>query len=156
MVIGDGGPGVASEPEDMDEGRLKEHLPVGSEAEARKTLADARFVVGDFLSVAILPPSPVDGSVQSATAAKMGRGYGAGQASMGLSGMSPQEGLGRERGFGYGRARGLESRMVGGGGGGGGMYGRGGGRAVPPVGEWRRGEMLPEPQPSRGRGRRHY
>ncbi|KAF3770087.1 hypothetical protein M406DRAFT_233654, partial [Cryphonectria parasitica EP155] len=107
--------------------------------DAFSTLADTRFVVGDFVSVAILPPSAVDGSVQAAAAARTGRGYGAGQAS---------------RGFLYARGRGLDSRMGGGGpGGGGGMYG---GSAVPPVGEWRRGERLPDvPAPSgRSRGRR--
>lgn len=155
MVIGDGGPGAALEDEEQQQPEmdgLRGERKVASTAEAARTLADARFVVGDFLSVAILPPSSVDGSVQPASAARTGRGYGVGQAS------SPVEGpLGRVygvygHGHGHGHTRGgLGSRMGGAGGGG---YGREGGQIVPPVGEWRRGERLPDvpAPPSRGRG----
>lgn len=194
MVIGSGGPGVETDDtaaaaaalEDTADaaggaGRLVVKEPTtavggrstttttttGVSSEAAKTLADARFVVGDFLSVAILPPSSVDGSVVPASAARMGRGYGVGQASLGGSGGGGGGGapphfpvVGRDRGYGgYGYGRGgLGSRMSGGGGGG---YGREGGGAVLPVGEWRRGERLPDgpPQPSgrgRGGGRRRW
>lgn len=186
MVIGDGGPGVETDALDdamdgggrppavkesttaMDSGNNSNTGALASSSEAAKTLADARFVVGDFLSVAILPPNLLDGSVVPASAARMGRGYGVGGAS--LSGIGGGSGggaappdfpvVGRDRGYGgYGYGRGgLGSRMGGSGGGG---YGREGGGAVPPMGEWRRGERLPDgpPQPSsrgRGGGRRRW
>lgn len=174
VVIGDGGPGVATDPDELDDditttttttgGRLKETAAtIGSSVEAAKTLADARFVVGDILSVAILPPSTVDGSVPSASAARMGRGYGvgSGQGSLGST-MDYADGRGlggRDRGFGDGRGGGggrMMMMMGGGGGGGGGRFERDGrdGRApVPPMGEWRRGERLPDTPSMRGRGR---
>lgn len=155
VVIGDGGPGVATDPDGLDDGRLKETATVGSSVEAAKTLADARFVVGDILSVAILPPNAVDGSVASAGAARMGRGYGvgSGQAAVGPIGEMDGRGLGRDRGFGDMRGGFPGGRM---GGGGGGRFERGGrdGRApAPPLGEWRRGERLPDAPSMRGRGR---
>lgn len=150
VVIGSGGPGVgpADDPPD-DDSRL---TTTSSSDASAKTLADARFVVGDFLSVAILPPDTADGSVQPATAARMGRGYGAGQAAL-PTGLAP----GMMRGYG-GAGGGLRSTRAGrgGGGGGGGVgvgYGREGGHAVPPVGEWRRGERLPDVPGPPGRGR---
>ncbi|KAK8003120.1 hypothetical protein PG989_002839 [Apiospora arundinis] len=126
LVIGDGGPGL--NPEDPE---CVKHIDPGADAD--KTLADARFVVGDFLSVAILPPLG-DGTVAPTSSARMGRGAGAGEA---------------------GRVR---DRFAGTGGGlGGGQSwrgrGRGGGTAgAPPVGEWRRGERLPDASSGRGRG----
>lgn len=118
-------------------------------------------MVGDILSVAILPPSTVDGSVASASAARMGRGYGvgSGQASLGstMDYTSDGRGLGRDRGFGHVHGGG------GGGHGGGRMMGGVGGRferdgrdgraPVPPLGEWKRGERLPDAPSMRGRGR---
>ncbi|KAJ4424308.1 hypothetical protein N0V82_001008 [Gnomoniopsis sp. IMI 355080] len=154
VVIGDGGPGVATDPDELDMGRLKETATVGSSVEAAKTLGDARFVVGDILSVAILPPSAVDGSVASASAARMGRGYGvgSGQASLGPTMEADGRGSGRDRGFGDLRGGGYGGRMTGVGG----RFERDGrdGRApVPPLGEWRRGERLPDAPSMRGRGR---
>lgn len=166
VVVGDGGPGLLDEDTDadsvadvpvrMDDGRLKEggttiatrSTMVGSETEAGKTLADARFVVGDFLSVAILPPSSVDGSVQPVPAARTGRTYGAGQARGGGSGDyggfgDVGMGLGGRDGR-YGRATGGDQRRF------------RGDPVVPPMGEWRRGEKLPDVPPSRGRGRRRW
>lgn len=115
-------------------------------------------MVGDFLSVAILPPSTVDGSVASASAARMGRGYGmgSGQASLGptMDYSSDGRGLGRDRGFGDTRG-GHGGRMMTGGGAGGRFErdGRDGRAPVPPLGEWRRGERLPDAPSMRGRGR---
>lgn len=173
MVIGGGGPGCLSLGEDGDEdgddgigggggrGDAGEKERSAADAEAARTLADARFVVGDFLSVAILPPSTVDGSVQPATAARAGRGYGVGQAS--FADEKPSRGYGDYGGFGHERGSGLGSGRMGGGGGGGGGdrgYGRDGGYVAPPVGEWRRGERLPDmPSPPvrrRGGGRRRW
>lgn len=107
-----------------------------------KTLGEARFVVGDYVSCAILPPLS-DGSVAPISAAR------------------------RESNAGYRDGRGAR----GGGGGGGGFHSRenglgrpgmrdtrGGGRgggglgANVPMGEWRRGERLPDGPPSRPRG----
>lgn len=159
MVVGDGGPGVLLDDDNSDEGpatdegRLttdgaKPHM-VGSEAEADKTLADARFVVGDFLSVVILPPSAVDGSVQPVpTTRGTGRGAsGPGQARGGGGGSGGDQGGFSDSGR-YGRAMG--GLM------GGDRRGFRGDHAVPPVGEWRRGERLPDVPPPRGRGRRRW
>ncbi|PSS03867.1 Sin3 associated polypeptide p18-domain-containing protein [Coniella lustricola] len=178
VVIGNGGPGIAVPVADNDgdvsmnddttaveDGGLDgQHDAAAAEAEARKTLADARFVPGDFLSVAILPPSAVDGSVQSAGAARMGRGYGIGQATAGSGGLPPSvDARGREWGYGYARGRMLDFRQSAGGssgigiGSGSGVYGRESVNTAPPLGEWRRGERLPDmPPPSQGRGRRRW
>ncbi|GAB7333076.1 hypothetical protein MBLNU13_g04754t1 [Cladosporium sp. NU13] len=97
------------------------------EGDANKTLADARFVIGDFVACAIYPPGP-DGRVAPMPAGRAGRDPYA----------APRGGP-RENGYGGGYGRG------GGGGFGGprGGYG-GGGRgpmgAAPPPGDWRRGE----------------
>lgn len=175
MVIGGGGPGCLPLDEDDDdddgggnananasgagggrEGGEKERR--AADAEAARTLADARFVVGDFLSVAILPPSTIDGSVQPATAARAGRGYGVGQAS--FADEKPGRGYGDYGGFGNERSSVLGPGRMGGGGGGDRGYGRDGGYVAPPVGEWRRGERLPDmPSPPvrrRGGGRRRW
>lgn len=157
VVIGDGGPGISTDDGeeaglgggDADDGRLRLGVTAGSAAEGAKTLADVRFVVGDYLSCAILPPSLADGSVQPASAARAGRGYGAGQArSTADLGPPPMSrGGGRD---------GWSATMYGprGGGGRGGVGG--GGFRAPPVGEWRRGEKLPEGPPGRGRGGRRW
>lgn len=151
VVIGDGGPGISTDGDDDDDalgaeaedGRLQLGATAGSAADSARSLADARFVVGDYLSCAILPPSPADGSVQPASAARAGRGYGAGQARSAVDpGPPPSRGGGRD---------GWSATMYGprGGGGGAGL------RALP-VGEWRRGEKLPEGPPGRGRGGRRW
>ncbi|KAI1489185.1 Sin3 associated polypeptide p18-domain-containing protein [Biscogniauxia mediterranea] len=131
-----------------------------SAGDADKTLADARFVVGDYISCAILPPQ-ADGSVAPASSARMGRGAGAGEsrvavgrAPTGLMGMGIGAGAARENGYGYAHGRHGRGR---GGGGGGARGGIGIGAGVP-MGEWRRGERLPDiPPSSRGRaGRGRY
>lgn len=130
IVIGDGGPGL-----DLDDPTNPRNInQAGADSDdANKTLADARFVTGDYISVAILPPLG-DGSVAPASAARMGRGAGAGEAGT-VVGRAPGALAGeRENGFGGrrgGRARRPESSS------------RGGGFGVP-FGEWRRGERLPE------------
>ncbi|KAI1164231.1 hypothetical protein F5B18DRAFT_671184 [Nemania serpens] len=146
VVIGDGGPGL--DPEDVD----AEHDL--DDTDPDKSLGDARFVVGDYISCAILPPLP-DGSVTPASSARMGRGTGAGESRLAV-GRAP-DGPARERDMsfprhgrggrgGLGIARGGYEHFNGRGPRGGGV----------PSGEWRRGEKLPEMLPGarpRNRGR---
>lgn len=121
------------------------------EGEPEKSLQDVRFVIGDYVSCAVISPlangsvapAPFAGSSMRGGGAFAGRGYG---------GPPP-----RENGFGdgYGPPR---RGGRGGLGAGGGEWagGRGGGDI--PSGEWRRGERLPEgrgfsgPSDSRGGG----
>ncbi|KAI0875076.1 hypothetical protein GGS24DRAFT_456846 [Hypoxylon argillaceum] len=147
VVIGDGGPGL--DPEDVDAPQSLDNT------DPSKTLGDARFVVGDYVSCAILPPLP-DGSVAPASSARMGRGTGAGESRLAV-GRAP-DGPARDRDATFqrhGRGRGGAGR---------GGYelfsGRGprggGGNGGVPSGEWRRGEKLPDVPPGghqRTRGR---
>ncbi|KAL4934086.1 SAP18 family protein [Aspergillus undulatus] len=99
--------------------------------DAEKTLQEARFVIGDYVDCAILPPLE-DGSVAPAIAGGSGgRGLGGGIG----GGMRAF----RDNGFGGGR-----------GGRGGGRGGLGGER-IPP-GDWRRGERVPDRDNGRGSG----
>lgn len=141
IVIGDGGKGL--DPEDLEAEKTLES------ANGEKTLGDARFIIGDYVSVAILPPLE-NGTVAPASDARMGRGTGAGEA-VPLPEKAPRDsGRGRERE--YERENGYRGRPRNGRGGRGG--GRGGGI---PVGEWRRGESIPDALPvGRGRGRWPY
>ncbi|KAH6661392.1 Sin3 associated polypeptide p18-domain-containing protein [Truncatella angustata] len=137
IVIGHGGSGPASGLDPAPSSAAKSVAAPDHGGDGAKTLAEARFVVGDHVSVAILPPLE-DGSVAPASAARMGRGAGAGEAGA-VVGRAPGLG-GRDRENGFGGRRG----------------GRGGrpeqfGRGNVPVGEWRRGEALPEAQ-REGRG----
>lgn len=95
------------------------------EGEPERSLQDARFVIGDYVSCAVLPPG-ADGGPPPLL-----RGSGGGG-----RGLPP-----RENGFGRGR-----------GGGRGSSFGRLNDGGVP-MGEWRRGERLPEGS-GRGFGRR--
>ncbi|KAL7921501.1 Sin3 associated polypeptide p18 domain-containing protein [Trichoderma austrokoningii] len=131
IVIGEGSPG-AEEPEDAGPDTLTR-----DDFEKDKTLADWRFVVGDYISCAILPPRG-DGAVAPSMAARRGS----------ISGGRDGRSSGGFRG-------GFHARE--------GSFNRDNGRLswsgwrdnrLPP-GEWRRGERLPE-GPSggpRGRGR---
>ncbi|KAI5917954.1 Sin3 associated polypeptide p18-domain-containing protein [Camillea tinctor] len=186
LVIGEGGPGLDADGVDhpaddghQNNGEQNNHdtndnndnnnynLNNGSNSvtnahagDAHKTLADARFVVGDYISCAILPPQ-ADGSVAPASSARMGRGAGAGEsrvavgrAPTGLAGMGMGGGAGRENGYGYAHGRHGRGR----GGGGAAARASAGIGAGVPMGEWRRGERLPDiPPSSRGRsGRGRY
>ena len=113
------------------------------EGEPDKTLREGNFIVGDFLSCAIFPPS-ADGSVVPPPGRGPGAGRGGGNDFGGRGG-----GYGPPRENGYGGYRGR-----------GGMRGVGmfnGGRVGDggvPSGEWRRGERVPEgPGPRGGYGR---
>ena len=124
---------VSAPGEENGDGDGAEWVLGGEDAE--KTLEDARFVIGDFVDVAVFPPLG-DGSV-------VGRGTVMGGARGGFAA--------RENGFSSRGGRG------GGGGGFGGGRGRGGDFGPPiPSGEWRRGERLPDSGFGRGRGRGRY
>lgn len=117
-----------------------------------KTLQDARFVVGDYISCCILPPLP-DGSVAPAPPPPAGEGR---------SGPAPyMNGGGRGGGYGGPPPPLRENGYGPPGGGYRGRGGRGGGyRSEPgrlgervPSGEWRRGERIPDTRGGyRGRG----
>ncbi|PVH97752.1 hypothetical protein DM02DRAFT_616301 [Periconia macrospinosa] len=111
------------------------HLTGG---EPDKTLQDARFVIGDYVCAAILPPLS-DGSVQAAPPPPAPSGP-----SMRSDGYGPRGG----NGYGGGGGRG---------GRGGGRFSfsddrRGSGSGGVPHGEWRRGEAPPERERERDRG----
>ncbi|KAF2714909.1 hypothetical protein K504DRAFT_14023 [Pleomassaria siparia CBS 279.74] len=157
--------GASTDPdaEDISDGNvdIKEALKQ-LDGEPLKTLGDAKFVIGDYISCAILPPGP-DGAVAPAPPPPSGPARGGPPPRDGFGG-----GRGRENGFG-GRG---EFGAYGGRGGRGRFEDRGGGRfddrSGVPSGEWRRGEAPPEreggywrggssdrgaPRGGRGRGR---
>ena len=150
MVGDDGGPGLlpgegTGLEEEHSSAAVVRAGPMSGRlgGEPEKTLQDARFVIGDFISCAVYPPG-VDGEA-APPPPPVARGYRIGADTVG----------GRENGFGAGRYRGR----------GGGRYG---GRE-PSYGrlvdqdllrnDWRRGERLPDGPSggsrgySRGRGR---
>ncbi|KAI1344305.1 Sin3 associated polypeptide p18-domain-containing protein [Xylariaceae sp. FL0016] len=141
VVIGDGGPGL--DPTDVD-------APKDLESDGAKTLSEARFVVGDYISCAILPPLG-DGSVAPASAARMGRGAGAGEVRnpLGRAPGAPRRELERDSG-GFGPPRQARGGRLGRDVGYGGRRGDG-----LPMGEWRRGERLPD-TPNDGWSRRGH
>ncbi|KAI0881936.1 Sin3 associated polypeptide p18-domain-containing protein [Annulohypoxylon maeteangense] len=131
VVIGDGGRGL--DPEDVE----AEKEP---EDDGEKTLTDARFVVGDFISCAVLPPLP-NGAVAPVSSARNGL-----TETRSVMGRPPSSSFGSENGQG----RPARPRNSGRG------Y-DGFNRGSIPSGEWRRGERLPDPPPvGRGRGGRRY
>ncbi|CAI6336676.1 unnamed protein product [Periconia digitata] len=103
------------------------HLTGG---EPDKTLHDARFVIGDYICAAILPPLP-DGSIQNVPPPPPPSGPSRG-------GGGYRDGGGAYRGGGGGRFSFSDDRRGGGGGG-------------VPQGEWRRGEAPPERERDRDR-----
>lgn len=130
IVIGDGYPG-AEDPDDAGPDTL-----MRDDSARDKTLADWRFVVGDYISCAILPPL-ADGSVAPSSSARRGS-ISSGRD--GRRGSYRGEFQGRDSNF--GRNNGRQGRTG----------WRDGGF---PSGEWRRGERLPDGPPGgpRGRGR---
>ncbi|KAF1348334.1 hypothetical protein EJ07DRAFT_141840 [Lizonia empirigonia] len=100
-----------------------------------KKLSDAKFLIGDYVTCAILPPLP-DGSVPAAPPPMSGPGRGP----PGAYGGRGDFGFGRGgRGSGrYDDRRLFDDRRPSGG---------------VPSGEWRRGEAPPEREPGFGRGR---
>ncbi|KAH6849755.1 Sin3 associated polypeptide p18-domain-containing protein [Chaetomium sp. MPI-CAGE-AT-0009] len=149
VVLGRGEPGAGP-----DEG-----VPDGEPDDGALTLADARFITGDFICCAILPPDELTGDVAPASSARMGRGAGVGEARSGhVSAPLPFSGP-RQRDYaapGGFRGRGAWGGGSRGGYGGGGRFrerdepfGRGGFRM--PEGEWRRGDRLPDDPADNGR-----
>jgi histone deacetylase complex subunit SAP18 len=138
IVIGDGGPGILPDEEESE--IVAGGLVAGAlGGEPEKTLQDARFQIGDYVSCAVLPPSE-NGSVAPPPGGPPTRGFG-GDRRGGLGGdFGSRGGFGgpRENGFGF-RGRGGPR--------GGGNFGQG----MVPAGEWRRGERVPE-GPSGGGG----
>lgn len=131
VVIGAGLPGA-----DSDAG-----LPSDDPCydDAHKTLGDAKFMPGDFISCAILPPNDLDGAVEPVSAARTGRGLGIGEGRSTAASPPPPGPRGRDGGYGrdrmgmggdrdrYGddmppQARGYNRGGNGGGSGGGGRY----------------------------------
>ena len=142
VVVGDmEGRGVLAG-EEVAKAMVRDGVMAGRlEGEPEKTLQEARFVIGDFISCAIFVPGP-DGSVASGHA---GRGAGGRGGRGEFGGRGGYGGFGGENGGFRGRGRG----GFGGGFGGGGRVGDGG----VPQGEWRRGERVPEGRGGYGRGR---
>ncbi|KAL1887649.1 hypothetical protein Cpir12675_006466 [Ceratocystis pirilliformis] len=148
VVLGGSGIGALAAPEDTDDdedssmARLDSHgrklppLPVDEALKFEtRTLKSLRFVPGDAISVAVLPPMD-DGHVAPMTTLRRDRGA----VDRDRSGW----GMGRERGDGSGAGR--EGRRSGGGGG-----------FDIPRGDWRRGDRLPEEPSTRAqRGRRRW
>lgn len=152
---------IGEQDEDHDMALDGEDAPAATrpskfQGDAEKTLADARFVIGDYISCAIFPPL-ADGSVAPLPPAD--RGYPAGGRFGGPPGGYGRGGYGGRAENGYGGGGYGASR--GGGGFGGPRGGRGGfaaergfGGPGVPNGDWRRGERIPEgPSGNFGRGR---
>lgn len=142
MVVGEGGA--------RQEGTGEKVVPDGGVMGGRlggtpeKTLQEARFVIGDFISCAIFGPG-ADGSVAPVHAGRGVVGMRGGRGGDGGRG-GGYGGFGGENGAGFrGRGRG----GFGGGYSGAGRVGEGG----LPQGEWRRGERVPEGRGGYGRGR---
>lgn len=130
IVIGEGYPGAEDREEAGPDSLMRE------DSGKDKTLADWRFVVGDYISCAILPPRG-DGAVAPSGAARRGSTSGGRD---GRSGGFRGGFHGREASFNRSNGRlnrpsWRDNRL--------------------PSGEWRRGEQLPDGPPGgpRGRGR---
>lgn len=120
--------------------------------DANKTLQDARFVIGDYISCVIVSP-PVDGSMHpppGGLTVRPGGVVGRVTGEFGTGGGGPIRGgsfgAPRENGFGGIRGRGGLRGAVG-------FNGRRSGDGGLPTGEWRRGERLPDGPGGRGYGR---
>ena len=117
--------------------------------DAEKTLADARFVIGDYIACAIYPPL-ADGRPAPLPPPQyhsMGGRGGPREPYVPPRGVPAS--MGRENEYGYGGGYGGRGRDGGGFGGG---FGGGYGAPPPPAGEWRRGERLPGYDGGGGRG----
>lgn len=133
VVLGAEGEGVL--PSNDEGARIVAGGPMAGElaGEPEKTLQEARFVIGDYVSCAIYPPLP-NGSVAPApSSGSASRGAGAGRATAGFSGgRNDRPGGERENGHSNFRVRGSAR-----------SYARENPPSVP-SGEWRRGERLPD------------
>lgn len=109
------------------------------DGDPEKTLADVKFLVGDYVTCAVLPPLP-DGGVPAAPPPPSGPGRG--------PPAGPYGGRGRENGFGARGDFGYSGR-----GGRGGRFEDRRQSGGVPSGEWRRGEAPPDRESGSGRGR---
>jgi histone deacetylase complex subunit SAP18 len=141
VIIGDGGPGILP---DEDEAAIVAGGPMAGNlgGEPEKTLLDAKFVIGDYVTCTILP-ALANGAVPPIPA----RGaFGNSSRGGGFGGDRMIPGGPRENGFGFRGRGGPRAR---------GGFGEGMGPV--PSGEWRRGERVPEgPAVGGGRGRGGY
>lgn len=158
VVLGGGdGPGVL--PSNGEAAGIVTGGPMAGElgGEPEKTLQEARFVIGDYISCAIFPPLPNGSVVPLPTmggAGPHGRsaaGFGRGMSGF-AAGRNDPLGHPRENGYGDFRVRGSARPYNG--------DGSIGSSGVP-SGEWRRGERVPEgagagPGYGRVRGRGRY
>lgn len=115
VVIGGRNARAEDEDEEGANGDMKDNL----EGDADKTLADARFVIGDYIACAIYPPTSDGRVAPPPVSSRPPR-----EPYMAPRGLPPPP---RENGYGPPRGRG----------------GRGGFGAPPPPGDWRRGERPP-------------
>lgn len=124
--------------------------PLGGDPD--KTLQDARFVIGDYISCAVFPPYS-NGSVAAAPVATGSAGSRHGGGGLGRDMSDFRGGNGRSgqaagpRENGYGGFRGRGGPRLGGTSNGGRLDGG------LPSGEWRRGERIPDGPGGRGYGR---
>ncbi|MCJ1248247.1 hypothetical protein MMC30_005464 [Trapelia coarctata] len=169
IVVGDdsdGGVGGFLPSSEEEKGYVAGGIMAGRlEGDPGRTLGDARFVIGDWVECAIFAPG-ADGSVAPAPTASTAQSYRGGRTGEfgGREFGGGREFAGRGDGFGGGRGgvlggpreNGFGAFRVGRGGrGGGGFVGNRGDGGVP-MGEWRRGERVPEGRGGfggRGRGR---
>ncbi|GKT88446.1 sin3-associated polypeptide sap18 [Colletotrichum tofieldiae] len=141
VVLGDGTVGAVLAADGAEGGEGDIHMAdtaatlPDTDTSKDKTLGEAKFVVGDYISCAILPPLP-DGSVAPALTARNDRAAGPLSARGGLGGLASQ-GPRRDAAFGGRQGRDRDRRRSG--------FGDSGF----PEGEWRRGERLPEDPPDR-------
>lgn len=128
VVIGSNGPGILPDEEEaalIGDGQLAG--PLGGEPD--KTLQDAKFMIGDYIACAILPPDQ-NGMVAPPPTNISRNSFATGRSGE-LGSRGGNSGY-RENGFGSGY--------------------RGRGALRLPTGEWRRGERLPDGPSGRGRG----
>ncbi|KAK4137452.1 hypothetical protein BT67DRAFT_414774 [Trichocladium antarcticum] len=160
IVLGEDGPGAdddAAATAAVAASAGNENSNSSGGGDAGTTLADARFMTGDYISCAILPPNELTGEVAPASSARIGRGAGVGEAKGGV-GPGPTAPPPTRQMDPYGGPPPFRGRGVRGGHGAGGGYwggaryperdegfGRGGVRM--PEGEWRRGDRLPDDEP---------
>lgn len=144
VIIGGDGPGILP----VEEGaNVVTTGPMAGalNGEPDKTLQEARFVIGDYISCAIFAPLANGSVAPPPLSGTMGRTGGRGTSDF-SGGRGGVLGGPRENGFGGFRVRGGAR------GGGPGSWGRGEEGGVP-SGEWRRGERIPDgPGPPSGRG----
>ncbi|KAI9655698.1 MAG: hypothetical protein M1829_000610 [Trizodia sp. TS-e1964] len=147
VIIGAGGPGILP---DDDMAPIVANGPMAGElgGEPEKTLQDARFVIGDYISCAIFPPLPNGSVAPQPNPASGPRAMGGRMSDFG-GGRGGVLGGPRENGFGGFRVRG-SSR------GGGFGPGTGANNGGLPSGEWRRGERIPDGPGSGGSGNGPY